>query len=69
VIGHEWRATVFADCRCVAGGGQHKPGLIYLNPTLQNPTAITMPEYRRKRLASIAKRCNVRIVDDDPYRR
>jgi DNA-binding transcriptional MocR family regulator len=46
---------------------QHKPGLVYLNPTLQNPTAITMPERRRKELVSIAKRCNVRIVEDDPY--
>jgi DNA-binding transcriptional MocR family regulator len=46
---------------------QHKPGLVYLNPTLQNPTAITMPERRRKEIAGIAKRCNVRIVEDDPY--
>jgi len=46
---------------------QHKPGLLYLNPTLQNPTAITLPERRRKEVASIAKRCNVRIVEDDPY--
>lgn len=46
---------------------QHKPGLVYLNPTLQNPTAITIPERRRKELASMAKRCNVRIVEDDPY--
>ncbi|APA71179.1 aminotransferase-like domain-containing protein [Janthinobacterium sp. 1_2014MBL_MicDiv] len=46
---------------------QHKPGLVYLNPTLQNPTAITMPERRRKELAGIAKRRNVRIVEDDPY--
>ncbi|MEM8519298.1 PLP-dependent aminotransferase family protein [Janthinobacterium sp. CAN_S7] len=46
---------------------QHKPGLVYLNPTLQNPTAITMPERRRKELASIAKRCKVRIIEDDPY--
>jgi DNA-binding transcriptional MocR family regulator len=46
---------------------RHKPGLVYLNPTLQNPTAITMPELRRRELASIAQRCNVRIVEDDPY--
>lgn len=46
---------------------QHQPGLLYLNPTLQNPTTITMPERRRKELASIALRCNVRIVEDDPY--
>jgi DNA-binding transcriptional MocR family regulator len=46
---------------------QHKPRLVYLNPTLQNPTTITIPERRRKELARIAKRCNVRIVEDDPY--
>lgn len=46
---------------------QHKPRMVYLNPTLQNPTAITMPECRRKELASVAQRCNVRIVEDDPY--
>jgi DNA-binding transcriptional MocR family regulator len=46
---------------------RHKPGLVYLNPTLQNPTASTVPERRRKELAGIAKRCHVRIVEDDPY--
>lgn len=46
---------------------RHKPGLVYLNPTLQNPTAITMPEHRRKALAGVAQRCGVRIVEDDPY--
>lgn len=46
---------------------QHKPRLVYLNPTLQNPTAITLPERRRKELAGIATRCDVRIVEDDPY--
>jgi len=46
---------------------KHKPGLVYLNPTLQNPTAITIPELRRKELASTAQHCNVRIVEDDPY--
>ncbi|MYM66335.1 aminotransferase class I/II-fold pyridoxal phosphate-dependent enzyme [Pseudoduganella sp. FT55W] len=46
---------------------RHKPGLVFLNPTLQNPTAVTMPERRRKELAGVAQRCNVRIVEDDPY--
>jgi len=45
----------------------HKPALVYLNPTLQNPTAVTSPQRRRKELAAIAVRCNVRIVEDDPY--
>lgn len=46
---------------------QHQPALVYLNPTLQNPTAITMGRSRRKQLASIAQRCQLRIVEDDPY--
>ncbi|MGI4719826.1 MAG: PLP-dependent aminotransferase family protein [Janthinobacterium lividum] len=46
---------------------RHQPRLVYLNPTCQNPTAITMSERRRKELAGIAKRYNVRIVEDDPY--
>src|SRR5256885_15818839 len=46
---------------------QHRPGLVYLTPTLQNPTAITLAEDRRQEIASIAKRCHVRIVEDDPY--
>ena len=46
---------------------RHQAGLVYLNPTLQNPTAVTMPERRRKELAAVAQRCNVRIVEDDPY--
>jgi DNA-binding transcriptional MocR family regulator len=45
----------------------HQPGLVFLNPTLQNPTAVTMPARRRQELAGIAQRCNVRIVEDDPY--
>lgn len=45
----------------------HGARLVYLNPTLQNPTAATMPETRRTELAAIAQRCNVRIVEDDPY--
>lgn len=46
---------------------QHQPALVYLNPTLQNPTTTTMPRQRRQALASIARRCHLRIVEDDPY--
>ncbi|WP_188395168.1 aminotransferase-like domain-containing protein [Oxalicibacterium flavum] len=46
---------------------QHAPRLVYLNPTLQNPTVVTMPGKRRKELAVVAKRCGLRIVEDDPY--
>ncbi|HEX5344356.1 MAG TPA: PLP-dependent aminotransferase family protein [Duganella sp.] len=46
---------------------RHKPALIYLNPTLHNPTAVTMPKRRRKELAAIAQRYKIRIIEDDPY--
>ena len=46
---------------------EHQARLVYLNPTLQNPTTITMPEHRRKALAKVAQRSKARIVEDDPY--
>ena len=45
----------------------HQPRLLYLNPTLQNPTAITMPAQRRQAIARIAQRQHLRVVEDDPY--
>ncbi|MFC5430859.1 PLP-dependent aminotransferase family protein [Paraburkholderia denitrificans] len=46
---------------------QHDARLVYLNPTLQNPTAATIPEARRHELLAGAARCNLRIIEDDPY--
>jgi DNA-binding transcriptional MocR family regulator len=45
----------------------HGARLLYLNPTLQNPTAATMPESRRQEILAVAEHCKVRIVEDDPY--
>ena len=45
----------------------HAPKAIYLNPTLQNPTTITIPERRRAAICSIARRHGVMIVEDDAY--
>jgi len=46
---------------------EHGARLIYLNPTLQNPTAQTMPEHRRRDIALVATRCGAQIIEDDPY--
>ncbi len=43
--------------------------LVYLNPTLHNPTALSMPEHRRKELIDVARRANLVILEDDPYSR
>ena len=45
----------------------HDARVIYLNPTLQNPTTRTMPEKRRLDIARTAARLNIRIIEDDPY--
>ncbi|MDX8535660.1 PLP-dependent aminotransferase family protein [Mesorhizobium sp. VK25A] len=43
--------------------------VLYLNPTLQNPTASIMPEGRRRELARMADKLELIIVEDDPYSR
>lgn len=46
---------------------EHGAALLYLNPTLQNPTTLTMPEQRRREIAAVAERCGAFIIEDDPY--
>jgi DNA-binding transcriptional MocR family regulator len=55
------------DALEAAIGGTHGGGLIYLNPTLRNPTAQTMPERRRKDILRVAARHHLKIIEDDPY--
>ncbi|MBO4223670.1 PLP-dependent aminotransferase family protein [Bradyrhizobium neotropicale] len=44
-----------------------KPKAIYLNPTLQNPTTLTIPDSRRREIVAIARRYKLPIVEDDAY--
>jgi len=44
------------------------PKFIYIIPDFQNPAGITMPESRRKEIIQLAKKYNVLIVEDSPYR-
>lgn len=46
---------------------KHRPALIYLVPTFQNPKGVTLPLERRRALADIALRHGVPVVEDDPY--
>ncbi len=43
------------------------PKALYLNPTLQNPTTITMPPERRMAIAEIARHFKLPIIEDDAY--
>ncbi|MCE0494901.1 aminotransferase-like domain-containing protein [Vibrio salinus] len=44
---------------------QYQPRFVYLNPTLQNPTTLTMPTERREEIIEICDRHNVYIIEDD----
>ncbi|WP_171126731.1 MULTISPECIES: PLP-dependent aminotransferase family protein [unclassified Ruegeria] len=44
-----------------------KPRAIYATPTLHNPTTITMPVARRARIAEVARKHDLHIIEDDAY--
>ena len=41
--------------------------LLYITPTLHNPTTISMPPARRSAIARVAREFGVRIIEDDVY--
>ena len=43
----------------------YQPRLIYLTPTQQNPTSVTMPLSRREEVISVCREHNVLIAEDD----
>ncbi|TPJ57662.1 PLP-dependent aminotransferase family protein [Mesorhizobium sp. B2-6-1] len=47
---------------------RHSARVLYLNPTLHNPSTLIVPEGRRRDLARVAGRLGLIIVEDDPYR-
>ncbi|WP_017348631.1 aminotransferase-like domain-containing protein [Pantoea sp. A4] len=40
---------------------------LYINPTLHNPTTLTIPAFRRRELAEVCTRYNISIIEDDAY--
>lgn len=46
---------------------QHHPKLIYVVPTFGNPSGKTLPPERRKKIAELAAKYNVYVMEDDPY--
>ncbi|MCD4818635.1 MAG: PLP-dependent aminotransferase family protein [Candidatus Cloacimonetes bacterium] len=44
------------------------PKFIYVIPDFQNPAGITMPEFRRIEILELAKKYDVLVVEDSPYR-
>lgn len=54
--------TPFEDA-CKTG----KVAVLYLNPTIHNPTTTTIPIGRREALADVALRYSIPIIEDDAY--
>jgi DNA-binding transcriptional MocR family regulator len=48
---------------------REKPVAVYLVPTMQNPTAVTLPLKRRREVAKAVKAAGAWLVEDDPYSR
>lgn len=44
-----------------------KPAFLYTIPTFQNPSGRTLSAERRRRLAEIARRHELLVLEDDPY--
>lgn len=51
------------EALCKTGG----ISAFYVNPTLHNPTTITIPAGRRIALAEICRRYNISVIEDDAY--
>ncbi|WP_246955684.1 PLP-dependent aminotransferase family protein [Brachybacterium sp. Marseille-Q7125] len=46
---------------------EHRPKMVYLIPTFQNPTGRTMPPTRREAVAEVLLAADVPLIEDDPY--
>ncbi|MEX3689980.1 PLP-dependent aminotransferase family protein [Paraburkholderia sp. BR14263] len=44
-----------------------RAALLYLQPNFQNPTGTRLPFQRRRKIAEIARRTGLIVVEDDPY--
>ena len=47
---------------------KHKPKMVYVIPSFQNPTGRTLSLDRRQKIAEMGSRYDVIILEDDPYR-
>jgi 2-aminoadipate transaminase len=47
---------------------KYNPKMVYVIPTFQNPTGITLSMERRKKIAEFGSKYDVIILEDDPYR-
>jgi 2-aminoadipate transaminase len=62
---HGMQVELLAEA--LASGDQPHPKFLYLLPTFQNPSGVSLSRDRRQRLLEIARDHDLLIVEDDPY--
>lgn len=68
VVGIEEDCDGILPHRLEAAINEHDGAVLYLNPTLRNPTTHTMPTGRRKEIAKVLHRSRTFLIEDDAYR-
>lgn len=46
---------------------KHQADVLYFTPNIDNPTTATLPVERRERIAELARKYQLKLVEDDPY--
>ncbi len=62
------RVDILEDTLQKLSRGENLPKFIYIVPDFQNPTGVTMPTERRKRVLELASKYDLFILSDTPYR-
>lgn len=67
LIGVEMDANGILPDALDAAISRHGPKALYLNPTLQNPTTLTIPTDRRLDISEILNKHGLPLIEDDAY--
>jgi len=66
-IPHNGHGTDLDALESQLAAGEEPPAFLYVMPTVHNPTGTTLPPPGRERLADLAVRHGLLLVEDDPY--
>jgi 2-aminoadipate transaminase len=58
-------AEAVVSALCAIG---KKPKFIYAIPDFQNPSGVTMSLERRKEILAVAKKYDILVIEDSPYK-
>ncbi|MCK4654870.1 MAG: PLP-dependent aminotransferase family protein, partial [Candidatus Cloacimonetes bacterium] len=65
---HGMRSDIIEEKLIELKAKNDMPKFIYVIPDFQNPAGVTIPDFRRKEILDIAKRYDILIVEDSPYK-